>query len=325
MSSKPPLVVDFHVHMLEKDVLAASTNRTVMSGFGKGATAQRPAVSGFLRKMLDPEAEIADMNERGIDMSVITSSTVIQGSTWADPAKDEELCRRTNDVTAEWVAKHPKRFIGSFVLPLQDLDRAMEEFERCTHELDFRVANISSNYKGVYMGEPHYHPFWEEVEGHDVVTWIHPEGITDQWFQPYALWNSAGQSIEETKVMASMVYEGVMHKFPDLKVIMAHGGGYFPHYMGRMDRNAANRPDTLKNTGGKKPSDFLRSFYYDTCVYDPAVLKVLIDRVGVDRLVLGSDYPVGETDPVGFVERCGVTGRDLDMVAGGTAKALLDL
>ena len=109
--------------------------------------------------------------------------------------------------------------------------------------------------------------------------WIHPEGVRDAWFQRYALWNSAGQSIEATKVMASLVYEGVMHRFPGVKIVMAHGGGYFPHYLGRMDRNTGNRPDTVKNMGGKKPSDFLRSFHYDTCVYDPEVLKVLGERV----------------------------------------------
>lgn len=70
-----------------------------------------------------------------------------------------------------------------------------------------------------------------------------------------------------------------MTKFPDLKVVMAHGGGYFPHYMGRLDRNTVNRPDTVRNAGGNTPSSFLRSFYYDTCVYDPAVLKVLLDRI----------------------------------------------
>jgi aminocarboxymuconate-semialdehyde decarboxylase len=77
-----------------------------------------------------------------------------------------------------------------------------------------------------------------------------------------------------------------------LKVVMAHGGGYFPHYMGRLDRNTANRPDTVRHAGGKTPSAFLRSFYYDSCVYDPQVLKVLIERIA-DRLVLGSES-VGE-------------------------------
>jgi aminocarboxymuconate-semialdehyde decarboxylase len=92
-----------------------------------------------------------------------------------------------------------------------------------------------------------------------------------------------------------------------------------------MDRNHANRPDTVRNTGGRKPSEFLRSFHYDTCVYDPQVLKVLLDRVGADRLVMGSDYPVGEKDPVAFVKSCGVSGTELARICGGNAARLLGI
>ncbi len=116
-----------------------------------------------------------------------------------------------------------------------------------------------------------------------------------------------------------------MTRYEKLKIVMAHGGGYFPHYMGRLDRNTANRPDTVRNTGGRKPSEFLRSFYYDTCVYDPMALRSLLQRVGAERLVLGSDYPVGEDDPIGFLRQCGVEGDALAAVAGGTAARLLNL
>ena len=321
-----PLVIDFHAHMLEKEVFKASTNKTVFTGFGATpATAPRPGAQQLMGRMFDPSAEIEDMDARGIDMCVATASTVLQGTSWADPKTDLELCMRCNDQSADWVARFPNRFVGSFVLPLQDLDLALRELERAVKTLGLKVANVSSSYNGAYMGDPVYHPFWEVIQTLAVPVWIHPEGIRDPWFQRYALWNSAGQSIEETKVMASLVYEGVMTKFPALKVVMAHGGGYFIHYMGRMDRNTANRPDTVRNTGGKSPSEFLRSFYYDTCVYDPQVLKVLLDRVGADRLVMGSDYPVGEKDPVAWLKQAGVGGADLVAIAGGNAARILGL
>jgi aminocarboxymuconate-semialdehyde decarboxylase len=326
MGAKLPLTIDCHVHMLEAGVLKASENKTVMSGFGAGARNVRAGgVGPFLAKMLDPQAQLHDMDACGIDRSLVSSSTVIQGTTWAEPAADAEYCRRVNDCTAEWVARYPGRFIGSFVLPLQDVKRSLAELERSVDQLKLKVANISSNYKGVYLGASCYGPFWEQVQARDITVWIHPEGVRDMWFQDYALWNSLGQSIEEAKVMSSLIYDGVMTSFPQLKIIMAHGGGYFPHYLGRMDRNAVNRPDTLVNTNGRRPSDFLRSFYYDTCVYDPKVLKVLCERVGADRLVMGSDYPVGEKDPIGFLESAGLAGPDLAQVAGGNAARLLGL
>jgi aminocarboxymuconate-semialdehyde decarboxylase len=271
-------------------------------------------------RMMRPETVLEDMDARGIDMAVITGSSVLQGSSWADPRTDLELCRRCNATAAEWQAKYPKRFIASTVLPFQDPGLALGEMNG-----NIKVINAGSSYNGVYLGDPVYHPFWEAVNEIRATVWIHPEGVRDPWFQRYALWNSAGQSIEEAKVMASLIYEGVMHQFPELKVVMAHGGGYFPHYMGRMDRNHANRPDTVKNTGGRKPSDFLRSFHYDSCVYDPAVLKVLLERVGADRIVMGSDYPVGEKDPVGWIGSLGLSASETAKMCGENAARLLAL
>ncbi len=321
-----PLVIDFHCHMLQKEVFSASTNKTVFTGFGaRPASAPRPGAVQLMGRMFDPEAIIADMDERGVDMSVISSSTVLQGSSWADPQQDLALCRLCNDQAAAWVSRYPARFIGSFVLPMQDVDLALKELERCIHQLGLKVANLSSSYDGVYLGDPVFHPVWQQLHEKGISSWVHPEGVRDPWFQSYALWNSVGQSIEETKCMTSLIYEGVLTRFPGVKVVMAHGGGYFPHYMGRLDRNTQNRPDTVRNTAGRSPSDFLRSFYYDTCVYDPAVLKVLLERVGADRLIMGSDYPVGESDPIGWLKTAGLSGDALRAVAGGNAQQLLGL
>ena len=319
------LVIDFHVHMLERSVFEASTNKTVFTGFGATPSkTPRPGTQNAMERMFNPLAIIEDLDARGIDIGVLTVSTVLQGSSWAEPQTDLDLCRRCNDQAAQWAADHPTRFVGSFVLPLQAPELAMKELERCI-AMGLRVANVASSYNGVYAGAPVYHPFWAAIEKHNITAWIHPEGARDPWFQNYALWNSLGQSIEEAKCMASMIYEGVMTRHPQLKVVMAHGGGYFPHYMGRVDRNTVNRPDTVRNTNGRAPSDFLRSFYYETTVYDPQVLQVLRQRVGVDRLVMGSDYPVGEADPVGWLKACGLVGDELAAVTGGNAARLLGL
>ena len=315
------MIVDFHVHMLDEHVFRASTNKTVFSGFGAHpASEPRPGVRELLLRSMRPEAVIEDMEARGIDMAVVTSSTVLQGTSWADPQTDLELCRRCNATAAEWEARYPKKLVSSVVLPLQDPALSLKELDSKT-----RVINASSSYNGVYLGDPLYHPFWEAVSDIGATVWIHPEGVRDPWFQRYALWNSAGQSIEEAKVMASLIYEGVLHRYPRLKIVIAHGGGYFPHYLGRMDRNHANRPDTVKNTGGRKPSEFLRAFHYDTCVYDPQVLKVLLERIGADRLVMGSDYPVGEKDPIGFIRESTSSEDQVRQICGGNAARLLNL
>jgi aminocarboxymuconate-semialdehyde decarboxylase len=208
---------------------------------------------------------------------------------------------------------------------MRDMGQSLNELERCVKEVKLPVANMCAHYEGVYLGEERYAPFWEAVNDLGVVVWIHPDGIRDLWFQQYGMWNSIGQSIEEVKVMTSIVYGGVVEKYPGIKIVMAHGGGYFPHNMGRLDRNVTNRPDSMKNIT-KKPSEYLRAFYYDTCLYDTSILAALIKIVGADRIVMGSDYPVGESDPVGFVERCpGISEAEVDMIVGGNAAKVLGL
>ena len=123
--------------------------------------------------------------------------------------------------------------------------------------------------------------------------------------------------------MSSLIYEGVMDRHRGVKVVMAHGGGYMPHYMGRLDRNVTDKPWTTKNLS-KKPSEYLRDFYYDSCVYDPRTLELLVERVGADRVVLGGDYPVAAWDPIDFLDEAkALTDQQRAAIAGGTAAALL--
>jgi len=326
MNDDIPLVVDFHVHMLDPEVFRAAEGRTVFTGFGtRPVKPPRPGMPAELAgRMMSADQQVEDLDRRGVHIGVISSSTVMQGTSWADPQTDLALCRRANDTVAAWTRKHPRRLVGSATVPLQDVGLAVAELERCVVEHGFRVANVGTCYGGAYLGAPVFLPFWEAVARHELTVWIHPEGVQDMWFQDYWLWNSLGQSIEETKAMASLVYEGVLHRLPGLKLVIAHGGGYFPHYMGRMDRNQG-LAEAGRNIDGRAPSEFLRAFHYDTCVYDPRVLRTLVERVGADRLVLGSDHPIGESDPVGFLRRCGLSGEDLARACGGNAAALLGL
>src|SRR4051794_19229084 len=101
------------------------------------------------------------MDRRGIDMNVISSATVIQGTSWADPQTDLVLNKRCNDRVADWVVKHPSRFVGSFTLPLQDIALGLAEMERAVKQLGLRVANLCTQYQGAYIGEARYRPFWE--------------------------------------------------------------------------------------------------------------------------------------------------------------------
>jgi aminocarboxymuconate-semialdehyde decarboxylase len=182
---------------------------------------------------------------------------------------------------------------------------------------------LPSHVDGRYLGDRSLWPLWEAIRGLDIPAFIHPEGLRDPWYHRFALWNSIGQQIEEAKAMASIIYEGLLDAVPGLKIVVAHGGGYFPYCVGRVDRNV-EKAEAQVNLGKRKPSDFLRHFYYDTCVFDALALQTLFARVGADRILLGSDYPVGNADPVGDLkEAVTLPNDDLRMVAAGTAARLL--
>jgi len=328
MTDRPERTIDFHAHVLEQHVLERALPNSVFGAFGARPEAARPEPGSRMalahERMLDPEKRLADMDERGVDVQVLSSSTVMQYTGWADPALQLELEQQVNDAIADLCRFRPDRFIGSFTVPLRDVDLALAETERAVHELGFRVANLPAAVDGAYLGAARFRPLWSAFSELGVVAFVHPDGVQDPWFQEFALWNSLGQSIEESKVIASLILEGVLDELPDVQIVVAHGGGFLPHYFGRLDRNFRNRPGSARNISAP-PSEYLRRFHLDTCVYDPAVLAVLIERVGADRLVLGTDYPVGDTDPLEIIRSAGASESELEAIAGGNATRLLGL
>ena len=321
----PTPVIDFHAHVLEPEALKKCAAHSVATGFG--ARPMAPDTPGFhlLAGMLDPEIQIRDMDQKSISRSVISTATVIQSTWWAEPALAAELDRRANERIAEWVRRYPARFTGAFTIPLHHMDTAIEELDYAVTKLNLKIANVSSNAGGAYLGDPKFREFWEAVVHHDLTVLIHPHGVADVRFQKFALWNGVGQPIEETMAITSLIYEGIFERFPRVKVVIVHGGGYLPHYSRRLDRNYTMHPISAQNIK-KIPTEYLRCLYYDSCVYGNDVLEALIRRVGADRIVLGTDYPFGEDDPVGNIGKAeGISAQAQRQIVGETAAAILGL
>lgn len=317
--------IDFHAHMLERRACEAGMPHSASTGFGErmGPPAPGTAFARALEASFDPAIHVAALDRLGIDAEVVSSTTVLQGTSWAAPEQALALERGVNDEIARWVAAYPSRLVGCFTLPLQDRALALEELERCTAELGMRVVQLPASLDGVYLGEQPFRYLWDALAERGVVAFLHPDGTRDRWFQQYSMWNSVGQPIEEAKLIASLIYGGVLEDLPQMNIVVAHGGGYLPHYFGRLDRNVTAWPESTRNIS-RRPSEYLRNLYYDTCLYEPAMLEALVRRVGADRIVMGSDYPVGEPDPLGFVARCAVLSPDeVVQIQGGTAARLL--
>lgn len=281
-----------------------------------------PDLPAFQR-MFRPELQIEDMDARGIDINILSSADVLESRAWATPDDERRMTRVVNDECARWVDSFPGRFMGTAVLPLGDIRMALDELDWAA-SANFGIVQLPSQYRGDYLGHARFTDLFAAIQERDLVVFMHPEGVPEMWYQDYALWNSIGQSIEEVRVMSSLIYEGVMDRFPRLKIVISHGGGYMPHYMGRLDRNVTDKPYTTKNIS-KKPSEYLSDFYYDSCVYDPRTLELLVERVGIDRIVLGGDYPVAALDPIDFLASTNLSEADQGKIAGATAHKLLGL
>lgn len=321
-SSRTP-VVDIHAHIAVPSFFEEAQPHSVFTGFGTRAA---PALGrgGIMDVLTNQSAQLEDMDRRGIDISVISLTTVLQPVTWGDDRREAELCRIANNFLAEWVVKQPKRFRGAGTLPLSNRDNTLSELERCVEKLGMTAVQLPAQVAGVYLGERPFEYLWQELARRNVVAFMHPDGVKDPWFQNFRMWNSIGQSIEEAKFLSVMMYEGVFERHSDLRLVIAHGGGFLPHYMGRLDRNVKNMPETNEHIR-KSPTEYLKGIYYDTCVYDPNVLDALIRFAGPDHILLGSDYPVGDADPVAVVSASSALDQTtLAAVLGGTATRLLN-
>ena len=321
-------VIDFHAHLMLPDIYAITGPHSMFVKSNTDPTMSKEARQGvqkreamLMSRMSDVTERIVHMDAMGVDMQVLSSSLVQQSTYWAEPQESLRLERTLNDHMAAVVAANPKRLIGLGGVPLVAPPLAVSELTRCMRELGLAGVGISTTARDMELGDAALRPFWEKAEELGAVVYIHPAGNTGARFAKWYLWNSIGQAFEEAMAIASLMYEGILDAFPQLKICISHGGGYMPYYMGRIARNYVEKPATRVNMK-KSPAEYLRMLYYDSCVYETEVLEALVRRVGADRVVLGSDYPVGEPKPVEFVASCALTAEEKEWIIGVNAAQL---
>lgn len=314
------MAIDFHAHLVDPQVYAETKAWSIF------AQSQDPArAASVIARMADLDERVSAMDRMGVDIQVLSSSLVHQCTYEAEPAEALRLDRRMNDRIADAVTSKPDRFRGLGSVPLQSPDLAVQELTRCMDELALSGVTISTTVRDLEIGEAALRPFWARAEELGAVVFIHPAGNHGARFRKYQLWNSIGQSFEEAMAIASLFYEGILDTYPKLKIVVSHGGGYMPFYLGRLARNYIDKPATRVNMS-KAPIDYVRMLHYDTCIYDPDTLAHLANIVGAERIVMGSDYPVGDNAPIDFVRDCRrLDERGQSLVLSGNARRLLGI
>lgn len=276
-----------------------------------------------------PEERLRDMDAQGVDVQVLSIHTPFFGY-HLDPERGRALAREVNDDIAAMVRQWPQRFAGLATLPVQDVKGAIEELERAVTVLGLRGAELDTVVNGENWDEPKFLPLFKAAEAMGAVLFFHPQphhNIMMQRTTRYGLFNSLGVIVEDAIVVAILIFGGVLDACPDLKVCIAHGGGPACFAMGRLDRGWQAR-SYARPGNAQLPSAYQRRLYYDTVTGNEAALRFLLDQVGADRVVLGSDWPFvpWHPSPVAWIQgMASLTAEEKEQILGRNLEALLKL
>ena len=238
-----------------------------------------------------PEERLADMDSLGVDVHVV--SPYVGFYNYHLPVEvARATSAATNDEIAGMIRAWPERFAGLGTLPMQDVKAAMSEMERCMTQLGLKGAEINDHVNGRTLDEPEFRPFWKAAQELGALVFFHQGGdtVVTPRSARYHLPNTIGNLADRAVTFATLVFGGVMDEFPDLKICLGHGGGYTCFGIGRMDHGWQVRSEARVHIT-QPPSAYLGRFYYDCIVYTEPALRFLIDSVGADRVVFGTDWP----------------------------------
>jgi len=280
---------------------------------------------GITPPMTDAAKRLEDMDRVGIDVEVISLST--PNIFFADANRQPEVARTLNDAYAELIAAHPKRFKGFASIPMDNPDAALRELHRAIDELKLNGVVLLSNIQGRALTAPEYRPFFEEADRMQLCIFLHPMiPVYSEPFKEYVLGPLVGFPFDTTLAVARMCFAGMLRELPNIRWVIGHLGGAIPYLMERLDNGYRDFAECRVNID-ELPSVYLKRLYYDTVTFSSYNLRMARDLVGVDHMVMGSDYP----HLLGSIERSVSSIEDLPMpehekqkIFSGTAMTILN-
>jgi aminocarboxymuconate-semialdehyde decarboxylase len=327
-------VIDLHAHWFPRawvDLLQeeGEANGAKLGRNEKGhTTIELPGValkSSFPEDMIDLSIMVKKMDEARVDVRALSLTNPMVY--WAPPAFGLKLSRAYNDACAAAHREHGERLLGTIMLPLQAPDLAIAELERAAQLPGMRAVYMAMHVGGRNIDDRPLWPVYERCEALGLPLCLHPVNpLGIDRMHGFHMRNLCGNPYEAGVAAAALIFGGVLDAFPKLEVMLPHAGGTFPWLIGRFDRGVEVR----KELGHMRQpaSAYLRRFYYDTISHHPQIIRFLIDLVGADRIVIGSDYnfDMGYERPSEFVERIpGLTVRERRLISSENAARLLKL
>lgn len=306
------MTVDIHAHCIPTGLIEAlerDSGRHGIEVVGRDGVrvariANRVETGPLRQDFTDVEARIAAMDRAGVDTQVLSSW--IDFTAYALEAEvGARYARMFNEMLAATRDLHPDRFLALCTVPLQSSTHACAELRHAVDRLGMVGAEIATTIDGVELDDRSLDGFWATAQELGCLVLIHPyQPLAGRNVSRYFLGNLVGNPAESTVAVAHLIFGGVLERFPDLRVCVVHGGGFLPYQSGRLDRGYEAVASRTATHLTRPPSEWLRRLYFDTVLHAPPVLRALVDLVGADHVVLGSDYPfeMGDPDPVGTVQ-----------------------
>jgi len=324
------MIIDTHAHIIVPEILretspAEEWRPRVLWENDKQFVEYGPKrIGSATREFVQIEKILDEMTKSGVD-AVLLCPWVSLVRYEATPEESLAACQVQNDALAGLVKKYPKRVAALGMIPLQDVPLAIKELERLMKS-GLKGVEIGTHVNGVYPGDARFRPFWEACESLDAFVFIHPvEGGGRAELRDYYMWNVIGNPMETTVAAGHLILSGVLDAYPRLKILLAHGGGALPYLHGRLDRGFKQRPE-INKVISRPPTEYLKQFYFDTITHDPLVLRELVDFVGADHILLGSDYPfdMGNENPVELVRSANLGVENEKRIFEDNARQLLN-
>jgi aminocarboxymuconate-semialdehyde decarboxylase len=321
------LPIDIHSHYVPPQLLAAIAARGAAFGVKLLPSPDgKPPALGFdygfkVRPFFPQLVEPAEMRKVSLDRQGLDRQLV---ATWPDIygyGLGAEACaewhRMLNDTLAEWCDTHADRFSFVASVPLTNADDAAVELQRAV-ELGAVAVMVPANIEGVNIGEKALDPFWAKAEALRLPVILHPVLVdAAPRAAKFALTQIAQYTFDTTLGIGSILFTGVLDRFPALLLVLSHGGGTFPYLLGRFDvMHARMDKATQGDVAELAPSAYAARIGYDTIVHAPKALRFLADTVGIAQVALGTDesFPPADRDPIASVKAAGFSAADIEQI-----------
>jgi aminocarboxymuconate-semialdehyde decarboxylase len=277
-------------------------------------------------KIVDLKERIGAMDEQGVAVQVISLTSPM--AYWGDADLSSALCKAWNDAASTAHKAYPARLFGFLTLPMLYPDRALAELNRASKLPGMRGVYLGTNIDDHDLSDPLFETVFARIEQLGLPIFLHPiQTVGGNRVKSFYLRNLLGNPFDTAIAACHLIFGGVLDRHPKLQIGLAHGGGALPILIGRIDHGWKVRPELQRLNLRQSPGAYAQRFTYDTIVHSKAVMQFVIQEVGIERIVLGSDYcfDMGYDRPVQFVNQLELSSAQRKMILGGTAARMLNL